>query len=422
MMRREILSEKLTIGRDASCDIELTDDDISRIHFMISFENGFAQLIDKSTNGTFVNGKKVQNCELNDNDAISISKWKIVFDAGKTLPSQRETIIKSLKSTKAAGTGDIAMLSTSLGPIIGVSKAMQEIFALLAKISPSNAAVFITGESGTGKELTAKWLHENSPRSEKPFIAMNCGAIPASLIESELFGHERGAFTNATNQHRGVFEQAHGGTLFLDEIGEMPLDLQTRLLRVLENKVIRRVGGKAEVQVDVRIIVATNKEPKKIVEEGKFREDLFFRLYVMPITLPALRFRKDDVIPIAEYFLQEMTPDGNTLSLNKEAQKKLFNYVWPGNVRELKNTLQRAVLTAGKTEITAENISFAEVSAYKIEDDMTLEGNEKKAILKALEQAKGNVSTAAKMLKVARTTLFSMAQKYNIPLEKIREK
>jgi two-component system nitrogen regulation response regulator GlnG len=230
--------------------------------------------------------------------------------------------------------------------IIGNSQPMQDVYKTLGRVAPSDVTVLVTGESGTGKELIARAIHFNSPRLGKPFLAINCAAIPRDLLESELFGHERGAFTGATDRKAGKFEQAHGGTLFLDEIGDMPLELQAKLLRVLQEKEITRTGGNQTLKIDVRIVAATNQNIAQQVSEKKFREDLYYRLNVVPIDLPPLRVRKDDIPALVEFFLQRAQQDlgVGTIECSKEALSLLKRHSWPGNIRELENVIKRAAL------------------------------------------------------------------------------
>ena len=242
--------------------------------------------------------------------------------------------------------------------LVGRSRAMREVYELADRGAPSRLPIFIGGESGTGKELLARAIHRLSPRRGRPFVALNCGAIPSGLAESELFGHERGAFTGAAARREGAFEQANGGTLLLDELGEMPLDLQVRLLRVLENGTIRRVGGTSDIPIDVRIVSATNRAPTEALTTGRLREDLFYRVYVFPIELPPLRERGDDVVLLAEHFAREAaTADGHRPSgLSDDARAALLRYPWPGNVRELRNAMTRASLIAHGETIRLEHL------------------------------------------------------------------
>lgn len=235
--------------------------------------------------------------------------------------------------------------------MIGDSEAMHEIKALIEKVAPTQARVLITGENGTGKELVAHWLHQKSDRSTAPFIEVNCAAIPGELIESELFGHEKGSFTSAIKQRKGDFEQAHGGTIFLDEIGDMSLSAQAKVLRALQENKITRIGGEKEIPIDVRVIAATNKNLKEEIENGNFREDLFHRLNVIPIHVPALRDRKSDIRVLAQYFIEIFASENGKLSLEieEDALKSLEEMPWTGNIRELKNVMERlSILCEGK--------------------------------------------------------------------------
>jgi DNA-binding NtrC family response regulator len=241
-------------------------------------------------------------------------------------------------------------MEAAIDPLLGDSPAMQEVFRLIDKVGPTEASVLLTGDSGSGKELAARSIHARSARRDGPFVAINTGAIPAGLIEAELFGYEKGSFTGAVRAHAGVFERAHGGTLLLDEITEMPLDMQTRLLRVLETRKFYRVGASAELQCDIRVVAATNRCPLQAVKNGQLREDLLYRLAVFPIHLPPLRARGNDVELIAEHFLAELNARGGTQKrLSALARMTLRQHAWPGNVRELKNCVERAYILGDAT-------------------------------------------------------------------------
>jgi len=391
----------LVFGTMPSCDIPVEDSFVSRRHCRLWFENNEIFLMDlNSTNGTYINGKKAEK-----NAAPLESSFKI----GKTVVCYKfEKEKEQLKPSK----------KNSLGPMVGNSLAMRETFALIEKVASSDVTILITGESGTGKDLVAQLLHEMSCRSNKQLVSVNCGALPASIIESQLFGHERGSFTGATERMVGLFEQANGGTLFLDEIGEMPFELQTRLLRVLETKKIRRLGGKNDIDVDFRLVAATNKELQPMVNSNRFRQDLFYRLYVVPIELKPLRERSDDVKLLCEKFLQEMTPKGKHVELSKETMRKLKEHTWPGNVRELKNVIQRSIVLANSNIIEADEISFAPLESEKT-SEYSLEIKEKNAIVDALRANKGNQSKAARDLGIARTTISSKILRYRIDIDEI---
>jgi DNA-binding NtrC family response regulator len=275
-------------------------------------------------------------------------------------PEQLRSALHSVQRSRRLRQQVVSLQATlrdvgRFGALVGRSPAMQAVYDLIARVASASVPVLVSGESGTGKELVASTLHAMSPRSEGPFVALNCGAIPETLIESRLFGHEKGAFTGATRRYEGVFEQADGGTLFLDEIGEMPPELQVRLLRVLETETVTRIGGTEEIPTDVRIVAATNRDPKAAVATGRIREDLFYRLDVFPIALPALRDRGDDVELLAEHFLEELNRQHDaTRRWHPEALRRLSERTWPGNVRELRNVVERAwLLTDGDVCVDA---------------------------------------------------------------------
>ncbi len=296
------------------------------------------------------------------------------------------------------------------------SAKMKEVVELVEKVAKlKDTTVLITGESGVGKEVVARYLHRISPRRDKRFVAVNCAAIPSNLLESELFGYEKGAFTGAVSRKKGVFEAANGGTVFLDEIGDLPLEAQAKLLRVLQEKKVQRIGGLEEIEVDVRIVAATNKNLEDLVREGKFREDLFYRLNVFPIYVPPLRERKEDIVPLVRYFVKRILgniPD-DAVILTQGARKILEGYPFPGNVRELANAIERAlILSGGELPITAEHLSFLTQSQTKVSEGVlfrlppggiSLEELEKSLIKQALEMTGGNKSAAARLLGLTRT-------------------
>ncbi|MDO8493820.1 MAG: sigma-54 dependent transcriptional regulator, partial [Deltaproteobacteria bacterium] len=273
-------------------------------------------------------------------------------------------------------------------------------------------------ESGTGKELAASLIHQLSARRDKPFVPINCGAIPSNLIESLLFGHEKGAFTGAVERNLGVFEQADQGTLFLDEIGEMPIELQTRLLRVLENGMVKRIGARDEKKVDVRIITATNRDLQDSVRNGAFREDLFFRLHIFPILLPPLRERRREIPTLARHFLETLSANGAEIEIEPASMEKLSRHDWPGNIRELKNTIQRALLLA-ETKITTNEIEFSFSTSNgngngAVASKKDLADQERESIIATIRKARGNHSQACRYLGIARSTLVSKLRRHQI--------
>jgi transcriptional regulator with PAS, ATPase and Fis domain len=310
-----------------------------------------------------------------------------------------------------------------------MSRKMQNMYALMEQAIRSDITVLVRGESGTGKELVAKSIHFNSSRQDKPFIAVNCAAIPETLIESELFGHERGAFTGASARRIGRFEQADGGTILLDEIGEMPLPLQARLLRVLQERELQRVGGTSTIPIDVRVIASTNKNLEEAMKAGEFREDLFYRVAAFPITIAPLRERPEDIPLLAEHFLTLAAErNGNPgMVISREALQALMNYDWPGNVRELENVIERAVLLETSGILKADSLPPEIYSARRTsriqstqDEEITvskilpLDELEKQAIIRALEATGNNIRQAARMLGINRATVYRKMEKYNL--------
>ena len=305
--------------------------------------------------------------------------------------------------------------------MIGISDCMQNVFDMVRRVAPTEASVLITGESGTGKELIARAIHQGGPRCKAPFVAINCAAIPANLLESELFGHVRGAFTGAVRDHAGKFEQAHGGTLFLDEVGEMPVELQPKLLRVLQEMEVEPLGGKVR-SVDVRIIAATNQDVENAIEDGRFREDLFYRLSVIPIELPPLRQRTEDVPLLVRHYLERFSR-GTPLNISDEALACMVAYPWPGNVRELQNAVERLVVLSNGETIEHHNLpaklsSQTSISRSRVvelpPEGYSLEEIEKEAVLQSLERNEWNQTRAAAFLQVPRHTLIYRMEKYGI--------
>ena len=295
--------------------------------------------------------------------------------------------------------------------IVGESQKMKRVFDTIKKVAPTDITVLIQGETGTGKELVAKAIHTLSQRREGPFVPVNCAAIPKELIESELFGHEKGAFTGATNAREGKFQLADRGTIFLDEIGDMSLDLQAKVLRILEDKELQRVGGSKSISVDVRVIAATNKDLAKTVEGGTFREDLYYRLNVVPVTLPLLKDRKKDIIPLAEHFIA-----GRVKKISSKAKRLLESHDWPGNVRELRNCIDRAVVMGDGKVIQPEDLPYAlrkegQVIPAPLE---TIDHMEEDHIVRVLRHTNWNKSDAAKILGVTRQTLDNKIKRYAI--------
>lgn len=302
--------------------------------------------------------------------------------------------------------------------IKGNSPAIKQIFGLIEKSIKSNISVSITGETGTGKELVAKAIHYNSPRAKKPFVAINVSAVPRDLIESEMFGHEKGAFTGAITRKIGKFEQAQGGTIFLDEIGEMDLNMQTKLLRVLQERELTRVGGNDLIKIDARIIVATNRILADEVQKGNFREDLYYRLLGLPIELPPLRYRGNDIIILAKYFTDEFCADNKMpkLSITESAQQKLMKYPFPGNVRELRAVMELSAVLTDIDQIDESHISFnsTDSAGSFLMEENTLEGYTRKIIRYYLQKHNNNVLLVAKKLDIGKSTIYRMIKEKQI--------
>lgn len=314
-----------------------------------------------------------------------------------------------------------AGVETALGNIVGRSKPMRDLFRLIGMVANSPTTVLIYGESGTGKELFARAIHQQSPRRNRPFIAIDCGALPETLLESELFGHVRGSFTGAVSNKKGLFEEADGGTLLLDEIGDTTPAFQSKLLRVLQEGEIRPVGSNKTIKVDVRVIAATNKDLKKNVEKKSFREDLYYRLAVVPIVIPALRHRREDIPLLADHFIKKYC-NRNRLEpkhIAPKTLKLLIESPWPGNVRELENVIERAVLMSNGPEVSPEAL-FMEPSVMETDGLLSetirtaTETVEKEKITEATRKAKGNRSRAAKLLGISRATLYNKLKRYNL--------
>ena len=367
--------------------------------------------------------------------SMSNSTVRLHVDNGR----ERLAVIRTRQLFDEAGemAGAVATIKdiTEEGPgqkseIIAESQGMRDVLHFVRRVAASEATtILLEGENGTGKDLIAKTLHYQSLRQAEPFIAINCAAIPETLLESELFGYEKGAFTDARQQKRGIFELADKGTLFLDEIGEIPLMLQAKLLRVLEEQTFRRLGGLKDIWLDLRVIAATNKNLREAVQEGAFRQDLYFRLNVIHMTIPALRERPDDILPLVAFFLEHYNNKfkRHIEGLTPEAERLLVAHDWPGNVRELRNAIERAMILEEGAQITAASLPHAishlggrqvvpaAPAAPVIPDEgMSLEDSERALLVRALEKTKGNQTQAARLLKITRDTLRYKMKKFNL--------
>ena len=392
----------VVVGTDPSSDVVLDDPFVSARHLRLERRGARWHLRDLgSTNGTAVGGLRVGEAELAPGLPITLGDSELVLEA------------EARRHTSA----------TTFEGLISGSPALRQVFELVERVAPSNAAVTILGETGTGKELVARALHRLSSRRERAFIPVNCSAIAESLIESELFGHEKGAFSGADRLRKGAFEEADGGTLFLDEIGELPIDLQPKLLRTLELGEVKRVGASRPLTVDVRIVAATHRDLQAQVRAGKFREDLYYRLCVVPLTIPPLRARLGDVRGLAEHFLARAAPRGLAVRFSEEALEKLTRYDWPGNVRQLKNVVQRALLFRGEGfVIAASSITFEDARGATAAGDhdtlfvrgLTMEDLEREAIRLSLRRHRGKRASVVKELAIAKSTVMKRIAQWNL--------
>ncbi len=407
------------IGKSRENQLVLADETVSRSHCEIVRDRRGYLLRDLgSTNGTLLDGAEIKEAWLKPGAVITVGKVEL-----KVRPfNERIELLPSDRSR--------------YGEVAGQAIAMRQVFGLLERLGPTDATVLIGGETGTGKDVLARSIHAQSPRGKRPFIVVDCGAVVGSLIESELFGHEKGAFTGAVASRQGAFELANGGTLFLDEIGELPLDLQPKLLRALETRAIRRVGGNQNIHVDIRVIAASKRNLRLEVERGKFREDLFFRLAVVPIELPPLRERREDIPVLVETLLASMaeTDPATPTRVSAATLDALRAHDWPGNVRELRNVLERAAYLAratGRSEVELSMMPFAGGAPQREADADAMpafsEGKsyrdtkaewesefEKRYVAWLLERHEGNISAAARAADMDRKYLYKLATRHDL--------
>ncbi len=392
------------IGHDGDNEISISDKYVSSFHARVFHHRGAWRLSDLgSTNGTFVDEVRVGEAVLEPGMRIRV---------GEAVITVEDPLAATADSSPACRHG-----------IVTADKGLLAVLDQVERLGGTDATVTIFGESGTGKELVARAVHDSSDRATGPFIPVNCAAISKDLMESELFGHEKGAFTGAATARAGAFEEANEGTLFLDEVGELPLDVQAKLLRAIELKEVRRVGATRPSRVDVRIVAATNRDLHAEVRSGKFREDVFYRLYVIPLTLPPLRRREADVPLLAEHFIRTRSP-GRSPTLTDQAREKLMRHAWPGNVRELRNTIERAILFHTNGRILPRDIIFpSDQSTPKVEHLLDISGKtlaeiEREAIHMALGANDGNRRMTARILGIARSTLQKKIKELSIePVE-----
>ena len=419
----------VTLGASDDNDLVLDDEKVSREHARI-YQEGDDWLVEdlRSTNGTFVNHVRVRVAYLKSGCTIRLGSSQLRF----SVLSERVEITPSHRQ--------------SLGPIVGKSEQMRRVFSVVEKIAPTGVTVVLEGETGTGKEVVARTVHQYSTRANNTFIVFDCGAVQQNLIESELFGHEKGSFTGALSARQGLFEMAHGGTIFLDEIGELALDLQPKLLRALEQREIRRVGGNRPIKIDARVIAATNRDLAEEVQAGRFREDLYYRLSVVKLTLPPLRERREDIPLLVRHILKtgnfNKTPDGQRVKgIATDALEALMRYDWPGNVRELTNVVERACsfadgefvqledlpdhiagvrLRKRKTSSTTTEVQRAPAVhvradiSFKDAKEEWVSAFEKEYLESLLTKHGGNLSQAAREAEVDRKHFRRLARKYGL--------
>ncbi|HEX8822316.1 MAG TPA: sigma 54-interacting transcriptional regulator [Archangium sp.] len=405
--------ERLRCGAHPTNDLVLAEDRaVSRHHFeIITTERGWLLVDLNSTNGTFLDGRRIERAYLSAGAQIRAGSSTVTF-----APLDEEVTVEPDREGELCG-------------LVGQSVKMRQVFALIKKIAPMDVSVIIGGETGTGKELVARAIHELSGRKKGPLVVLDCGAIPPNLIESELFGHEKGSFTGAMTERPGAFERAHGGTIFLDELGELRLDLQPKLLRVLENREVRRVGGNDTLEVDCRVIAATNRDLPKEIAAGNFREDLFFRLSVINLQLPPLRQRREDIPHILKRALAEpevMARHGRK-RISPEALSLLMAYGWPGNVRELMNVLSHVLAFSDGEEVLPDNLPprvrgqaregplpFNEHLTFKDAKEQLLENFEREYVTSVLARCEGNLSRAARESGLHRKSIERLVKKYQL--------
>ncbi|HEY1907099.1 MAG TPA: sigma 54-interacting transcriptional regulator [Myxococcaceae bacterium] len=394
-----LVGDGATLGKDAGNDLVLEDRFISGKHVRISRRaSRFLVLDHASTNGTWLGAVRLFEAEVPLHTQLNVGETEVILEP----------------ATPARKDGPSAWHG-----LVGQDPALRQLIDLIERVAPSAAAVAILGESGTGKELVARAIHARSPRADRPFVPVNCAAISKELIESELFGHEKGAFTGAVGAHKGAFEEADGGTLFLDEIGELPLDLQAKLLRALESGEIKRVGSSRPSHVDVRVVAASNRDLLALSRSGQFRDDLYYRLCVIPLSLPPLRNRRADIPALADHLLARFSPRGQVVRLTPAALARLETHHWPGNVRELRNVIHRALLLRRGAAIDEADLTFDPdpsprrdgnglagqyIPGRKLEE--LLELAERQIVESALRQFNNNRERVARELGVARSTLF----------------
>ncbi len=411
----ELSRRRVTVGASEECDIMIADPPVSGEHFVIVRDEQSYLLQDLgSTNGTFLDNSRIKEAYLRPGVVVragdAFFRFEPVYERIELVPAE----------------------TPEFGDLLGTSYRMREIFTVLGKVAPTEATILLQGETGTGKGAVARAIHKQSKRSDGPFVVFDCGAVAPNLVESELFGHERGAFTGAVQQRRGAFEQAHGGTLFIDELAELTLELQPKLLRALEEREFSRVGSHKPLRVDCRIIAASQRDLWDEVAAGRFREDLYFRLAVVTVPLPALRERQEDIPMLVDRFLAELDKDGyeNFEVLDPELQQKLLAYEWPGNLRELRNTAERIALMEGadpfvrrprslEREADAKTLNGDTLAAdyslrFKDAKEQLVGAFEREYLTRLLSRTGSNIAKAAREAGIDRKYLYTLLAKHDL--------
>jgi DNA-binding NtrC family response regulator len=421
-----VLEKDAAIGRDRGCEVVLGAEGISRKHCLLErTRDGGLFLRDLgSRNGTFVNGERIEKARLKEGDKVGIGEAQLRIESLQvTEPRAKDATTRDLERPRErAPEGAVTFIAES--------PEAKQVLRLVEKAAPTDSTVLVTGESGTGKEVVARLLHARSGRRTGPFVDVNCGALAPTLVDAELFGHEKGAFTGADKRREGKLELAKGGTLLLDEVGELALDAQVKLLRVLEERKLVRVGGKDEVAVDARLVTATHRDLEQLVKEGKFRQDLFYRLEVIRIHVPPLRERKADILPLARLFLGRFRQrTGRAVEgFSPDAERRLLEHAWPGNARELRNVVERAVVLGEGTTVGADDVYIPHAAdsadappAPAVSSDSaplgpppSLAEVEKKAVERALRYVSWNKTKAAEILGIRRPTIYEKIKLYDL--------
>jgi DNA-binding NtrC family response regulator len=396
----ELAENEISIGTALENDLVVDDQAVSRHHVAIApTQHGHLVRDLDSTNGTAINGVRIERAYLTERAVLTIGITRVQFEP---LDAETRAVLSS---------------EDRWGRALGVSDAMRRLFAVLPKLAASDVTILIEGETGTGKSMLAAAIHEASPRATGPFVVVDCAAIPPNLIESELFGHERGAFTGAIGARVGAFELANGGTVFLDEIGEMPLDLQPKLLRALEDRIIKRVGGNEQVRVDVRVITATNRELRAEINRGRFRSDLYYRLNTFSVRITPLRERREDVALLVAHFYRQLHPHAEEPPADLLAE--LLRHEWPGNVRELRAAVERTVLLGDPavwreiTEPTAA-AAFDETSSFRAAKEHAVAAWEREYLRSLVARFAGNLSRAARAVRMDRNHLRELLVRHGL--------